>query len=38
MELMGHSQISLTMQVYTHIAPDLAKEAASKIDAFLGTA
>ena len=35
MELMGHSQISLTMQVYTHIAPELAKEAAGKIDAAL---
>lgn len=33
---LGHSQISLTMQVYTHVAPELAKEAAAKIDAALG--
>lgn len=38
MELMGHSQLSVTMQVYTHVAPELAREAADKIDALLGGA
>ncbi len=35
MELMGHSQIGLTMEIYTHVAPELAHEAASKIDDIL---
>lgn len=38
MELMGHSQLAVTMQVYTHVAPELAREAADKIDALLGGA
>ncbi|CCF85810.1 tyrosine-type recombinase/integrase [Nitrolancea hollandica] len=38
MELMGHSQLAVTMQVYTHVAPELAREAADKIDAVLGGA
>ncbi len=38
MELMGHSQLAVTMQVYTHVAPDLAREAADKIDALLSGA
>lgn len=37
MELMGHSQLSLTMEIYTHVAPELAREAAEKIDRALGT-
>jgi integrase len=36
MELMGHSQIDLTMEMYTHVAPELAHEAASKIGDILG--
>ena len=36
MELMGHSQLSVTMQIYTHVAPELAREAALSIDAALG--
>lgn len=35
MELMGHSQMSLTMEIYTHVAPELAREAAAKIDDIL---
>ena len=35
MELLGHSQISLTMEIYTHVAPELAREAAGKIDEIL---
>lgn len=26
MELLRHSQFSLTMEVYTHVAPELARE------------
>lgn len=36
MELLGHSQLSLTMEVYTHVAPELAREAAAGIDRALG--
>lgn len=36
MELLGHSNIGLTMEIYTHVAPELAKEAAAQIDAILG--
>ena len=36
MELMRHSQFSLTMEIYTHVAPELAREAARKIDRALG--
>lgn len=32
---MGHSQISLTMNTYTHVMPVLMREAADKIDAIL---
>jgi integrase len=36
METLGHSQISLTLNTYTHVLPQLQREAASKIDAILG--
>lgn len=36
MEILGHSQISLTLGTYSHVAPELAKEAAAKIDGILG--
>jgi len=35
MEILGHSQISLTMNTYSHVLPTLQHEAASKIDAIL---
>jgi integrase len=35
MEILGHSQISLTLGTYSHVAPELAREAADKIDAVL---
>lgn len=35
MELMRHSQFSLTMEIYTHVAPDLAREAVDEIDRIL---
>jgi integrase len=38
MENLGHSQISLTSNVYTHVVPELQREAARKMDDLLGTA
>ena len=38
MELLGHSQIAITMKTYSHVAPALRKEAADKMDAALGLA
>ncbi len=31
MEILGHSQISTTLNIYTHIAPELQKEATEKV-------
>jgi integrase len=36
METLGHSQISLTLNTYSHVLPSLQKEAATKMDALLG--
>ncbi len=36
MEILGHSDIGLTMKTYSHVVPDLMREAADKIDAALG--
>ena len=35
MELLGHSQISLTMNTYSHVVPDLLREAVVKLGAAL---
>ncbi|MFI1156200.1 tyrosine-type recombinase/integrase [Streptomyces sioyaensis] len=35
MEILGHSQISLTMDVYTHVAQDTQREAISHMDRLL---
>jgi integrase len=35
METLGHSQISLTMNTYSHVLPTLQAEAAAKVDAAL---
>lgn len=35
MDLLGHSQISTTMDIYAHVMPDLRKEAANKMDEVL---
>ena len=35
METLGHSQVSLTLNTYTHVLPALQREAAAKIDAVL---
>lgn len=32
MEILGHSQISLTMNTYSHVVPTLQEEAASRMD------
>jgi integrase len=36
-ERLGHTQISLTLQTYSHVLPDLQRQAAEKIDRMLGT-
>ena len=38
MEILGHSQIKLTMDTYSHVVPSLQRDAAAKIDALLGSA
>ena len=35
MEILGHSQISLTMNTYTHVLPHLRREAAAHMDVLL---
>ena len=35
MEILGHSQISLTMDTYSHVIPELQKDAAAKMDELL---
>jgi integrase len=35
METLGHSQISLTLNTYSHVLPSLQADAAAKIDAIL---
>ena len=37
METLGHSQISLTMNTYSHVLPALQQEATDKMQAVLGT-
>jgi len=36
MEILGHSQISLTMNTYGHVMPDAMKEAVYAMQALLG--
>jgi integrase len=36
MEILGHTQISLTMETYTQVVPDLMKEAFERLDTALG--
>ena len=36
MEVLGHSQISLTLDTYAHVMPALQADAARKMDAALG--
>jgi len=35
MEILGHSQITLTLDTYSHVAPSLLSEAASRMDTLL---
>jgi hypothetical protein len=35
METLGHSQISLTLNTYSHVLPALQRDAANKMDAML---
>jgi integrase len=35
METLGHSQIKLTMDTYSHVIPQLQREAAGRIDEIL---
>jgi integrase len=32
MEILGHSQISLTMNTYSHVIPELQQDAARRMD------
>lgn len=36
METLGHSQVSLTLNTYSHVLPSLQQDAAAKMDAILG--
>jgi integrase len=36
METLGHSQISLTLNTYSHVLPALQADATAKMDAILG--
>ena len=35
-EILGHADISLTLNVYSHVLPDMGDTAASAMDAVLG--
>jgi integrase len=35
MEILGHSQISVTLNIYAHVAPEIAREAASRMEGAL---
>jgi hypothetical protein len=37
-ETLGHSQVSLTLNTYSHVLPALQEDAASKMDAILSKA
>ncbi len=37
MEVLGHSQISLTMNTYSHVLPETMKDAAERMDAIFAT-
>src|SRR5208282_5105379 len=37
MELLGHSQISLTMNTYSHVVSDVLRDAVGKLGTVLGT-
>jgi integrase len=35
MEILGHSQISVTMNTYAHVAPEVSREAAARMEGAL---
>jgi integrase len=35
MEILGHSQIALTMNTYSHVAPEVSREAADRMARML---
>ncbi len=35
MEILGHSQIRVTMDTYSHVIPELQREAAGRMDSLL---
>ena len=35
METLGHSQVAITLETYSHVLPELRREAAAKMDAIL---
>ncbi len=35
-EALGHSQISITLDTYSHVLPTMQREAADRLDALLG--
>ena len=35
MEILGHSQIGITLNLYSHVMPELLRDAAVKMDAVL---
>ncbi len=35
-ERLGHSQISITLDIYSHVLPSMGRDAANKLDALLG--
>src|SRR6185369_17574193 len=37
MEILGHSQISLTMNTYSHVMPSMQRDAVSKLDLLFST-
>jgi integrase len=35
--MLGHSTVSMTLDIYSHVLPDMQKEAAASLDRLLGT-
>jgi site-specific recombinase XerD len=35
-EMLGHSTVAITMDLYSHVTPSLQTEAAQRLDAILG--
>lgn len=36
MDILGHSEIAMTMDIYSHVVPELQREAASKMESLIG--